>query len=486
MSARHRFLTGLRAGLLAPLLAMVVSVLPAQAQHEQHEQHNAGTAKRRPPPLAMGAAFAPDGALWVVALDAQQRLFVMTSADEGRSWTAPRTLDTGADKIAADGENRPKLVFDPQGWAVITYTEPLSKPYTGQIRMLRSVDGGRSFSAPFTVHLDRQLITHRFESVAFDARGTLHTAWVDKRDLEAQASAPTLAGASDPSASTPGGASVANSGEAKPNRPTRSPMRSLTRKKSDYLGAAIYRNESTDGGLTFGPDIKLADHSCECCRIALAPAPDGSLVALWRHVFAPNQRDHGFASIGREPTAPAVATAAPVEPVRATFDRWAIDACPHHGPGLAPAMGAAVGAAVSAAVSAAAAAGAGAGSATAGAGGYHAVWFGQRAGDARVRYGQLNADGSPRGDVRVLPDERAEHAGVASVGAKVAIAWRSFDGQATLWRAWVSVDDGHSFALKELGRSASDNDHPLLAQRGEQIFALWRTAEGVRVERLFP
>ena len=79
---------------------------------------------------------------------------------------------------------------------------------------------------------------------------------------------------------------------------------------------------------------------------------------MWRHVFAPNQRDHAFRPAG----APAKA-----EPVRASLDRWAVDACPHHGPGLTPAA----------------------------TGGYHAVWFGERAGTPAVRYGRLAADGSP-------------------------------------------------------------------------------------------
>lgn len=410
---------------------LLALALPALAQHVHKEG-----AKRRPPPLAMGAAFAPSGDLWIVGLDDRQRLFVQTSGDEGRGWAAPRVLDSGADKIAADGENRPKLAFGTKGEAVITYTEPLERPYTGQIRMLRSADAGQTFSAPFTVHHDRQLITHRFESVAFDALGTLHTLWVDKRDTEAQAKAqaaraPAAVAAADNAASAAGLAGR------------------KARVKSEYRGAAIYRNESKDGGLSFGPDIKLADHSCECCRIALAPAPDGSLVALWRHVFAPNERDHAFA---------AVAAPRGDEPVRASFDRWAIDACPHHGPGLAPAA----------------------------AGGYHAVWFGDRAGASQVRYGQLDALGAPRGEARPLPDERAEHAAVQSAGSNVVIVWRSFDGQATAWRAWISSDDGRNFTLKELGRSTEDNDHPLLAKRGAQVFALWRTASGVRVERIVP
>ncbi|MBL0075585.1 MAG: exo-alpha-sialidase [Rhodocyclaceae bacterium] len=375
-------------------------------------------AKRRPPPLAIGATFAPSGELWIVGLDDAKRLFVQTSADDGKHWSATRIIGTGDDKIAADGENRPKIVFGSNGRAVITYTEPLTKPFSGRIRMLRSTDTGQTFSAPFTVHRDTQEITHRFESVAFDRNGVLHAIWIDKRDLEAVKAAG---------------------------------------KKSSYIGAAIYRNESHDGGQTFGPDIKLADHSCECCRIALAPSPDGGMVAMWRHVFAPNERDHAFAPLR---------TDANHLPTRATFDHWAIDACPHHGPGLSAAED----------------------------GGYHAVWFGIRDSLGRVRYGQLNADGSPRGEALALPDERAEHASVESAGKNVVIAWRSFDGKATNWRAWISDNGGQQFTQRELGQTADDNDHPLLLKRDGKIFALWRTGlqptsptkQGVRVEQVTP
>ncbi len=389
--------------------------------------------RRRPPPLAAGAAFAPDGSIWLAGLDASQRLSVQAYSATGSALGPPRTIETGSDKIAADGENRPKIAFGPRGWVVITYTEPLARPYTGQIRMLRSEDGGRSFSPPFTVHADRQEITHRFESVAFDAKGTLHTLWIDKRDLEAEQARLNAAVPAAPAASS--------AREGRRQRPA-----------TTYRGAAIYRNESTDGGRSFGPDIKLADHSCECCRIALAPAPDGSLVALWRHVFAPNERDHAFAPVR------AVSVAEASNPARSTQDHWAIDACPHHGPGLAPSS----------------------------AGGYHAVWFGDRSGVAAVRYGRLAPDGTPHGPVRTIPDAAAEHAAVASAGRQVAIVWRAFDGQATLWRAWLSRDDGASFTLRDLGRTTADNDHPLLLQQGERIVALWRTTEGVRIERLAP
>lgn len=376
----------------------------AQGGHTRHGADTAGAPVTAPDRsragLGIGVAVAPSGTLWVVGVDREGRLFIQTRDDGDREWGVPRLLHIGNDKIAADGENRPKIAFGTAGHVVISYTQPLPKPYTGEIRMLRSEDGGASFTPPFTVHRDRQVITHRFESIAFDADGTLHTVWIDKRDQVLAA-------------------------------------------RGTYRGAAIYRNESRDGGKSFGPDLKLADHSCECCRVALAPTPDGGIAAMWRHVFAPNVRDHAFAILG-------TATAAPM---RASADDWQLDACPHHGPGLSPARD----------------------------GGYHAVWFGEKAGRAAVRYGRLAADGSPRGAVREVPDPRAEHADVLASGATVAIVWRSFDGRQSRLRAWLSSDEGASFALRELAASEDENDHPRLLLTPVGIRVLWRTAKDIHV-----
>ncbi len=385
------------------LLSLAAPGAAAWAQHTHHQpSKKAG--------LAIGANFAPDGKLWLVGLDADARLTLRTSADDGKSWTPARLLNTGADRVAADGEARPKLAFGPNGVVVIAYTHPLAKPYTGEIRMLRSDDGGKTFAPPFTVHHDRQVITHRFESIAFDDRGRLHAVWVDKRDQELRS----------------------QQGAAKPA----------------YRGAAIYHNVSDDGGKTFGDDRKLADYSCECCRIALARTPDGGIAALWRHVFAPNIRDHAFAVLND--------AAATADPVRATFDNWAIDACPHHGPGLTPAAG----------------------------GGYHAVWFGDKAGAAQVRYGRLDQSGAPASEPVALPDEQAEHADVLSIGAKVAIVWRSFDGSATSLKAWISDDDGRHFRLRQLARSKTLADNPLLLRKEGKIFVVWNTQGKTYVEAL--
>ena len=366
--------------------------------------------------LGSGVAYAPDGALWLVGVNAESQLFVQsapaTAPGQPLQWSAPRVLDIEGDAISADGENHPKLLFGPRGVVLIAYTKPLPKPNTGYVRLLRSVDGGQTFGKPVTVHTDRQEITHRFESIGFDAQGVLHTVWIDKRDLEA---APKVAG------------------------------------KSTYRGAAIYRNVSLDGGATFGPDLKVADHSCECCRIAVGQGSDGVMRAMWRHVFLPNVRDHAFAALPPGADTPIV---------RATFDEWRVDGCPHHGPGLVAAGD-----------------------------GFHTVWFGirQEGADkvAGVRYARLKPDGGPRLEtVRRLPDERAEHADVMASGQNVAVVWRSTDGMVSTLKAWLSSDGGNTFAVQTLGQVSGDNDFPRLVQQGARMAVVWRNPSEVQVHAL--
>jgi hypothetical protein len=426
--------------MLALLDGLLLGSSPAQAQHMQHSQsatkppsgdavqastpvlgaskqpESKPAAMRKPrPQLGSAVAFDPQGRLWLVGLNLHGRLFFQHTLDKDlQQWSEPRLLDVGTDAISADGENRPKLAWGALGQVVITYTQPLSKPFTGMIRMLRSTDAGQSFSKPYTVHQDRQIITHRFESVAFDARGDLYTVWIDKRDLE-------LAPKVD--------------------------------NKSTYSGAAIYANVSKDGGLTFGADTKVADHTCECCRIALAAGDDGYLRAMWRHVFDGNIRDHAFAKLGADGSGSIA---------RASNDGWHLTGCPHHGPGLAPASGQAKGQ------------------------GFHAVWFGSRKVQGKdklaVRYGRLAESGVPdEATVRELPDPQAEHADVAAQGERVVVAWRSFNGEQWLLRAWVSNDGGRQFVLRDLAQTHAENDHPRLVHNNGRVVVVWRDANKVNV-----
>ncbi len=188
-------------------------------------------------------------------------------------------------------------------------------------------------------------------------------------------------------------------------------------------------------------DYKLADQSCECCRIAVALNERGQVQAMWRHVFAPNERDHAVAVLTSAPARPTIA--------RATFDRWAIDACPHHGPSLAIADGV-----------------------------RHAVWFNQVDGQGRVFYGQLGAQQPTQ--VQELP-QGAMHADVAARGKDVAIAWKRFDGSATRVETRLSQDGGKSFVTGPILTTQAESDQPRLVMNNDAVFLVWRQSDRTTV-----
>lgn len=388
---------------MKPLVLALILLLP---------QVLAGTASAKAaPPAALGTSAAVDNQhrLWIAFIESRQdgALVKLARFDEAKSeWRSPVRVTAQAEPISADGENRPKIAFGPAAEIYVTWTSPSSERYTGDIRFARSLDGGRTWSMPTTVHRDRQRIAHRFESLIVDGEGRVWVAWIDKRDLHAA----EATGAS-------------------------------------YTGAAIYYAYSEDRGATWQGDFKLADHSCECCRIALALDEQGRATAMWRHVFAPNERDHALVVLEPRPYRPDIS--------RVTFDRWRIDACPHHGPGLA------VGAE----------------------GAKHAVWFNQIEGQGRVFYGQL--DGAAPEHVRSLP-LGAAHADVSSAGRTVAVAWKRFDGALTRVESWISHDSGRTFTSGPTLQTNADSDQPRLLRSGEDIMLIWRHTGGIEVRRLTP
>lgn len=404
-----------RSGIQLWLMCLGLTGLLACSAPAQQPSPNVLITQTDPTQLGTGAALAADGHLHIVVKEGEH-LVLYTSPDLGTHWKAPQRVNIHPEAISADGENRPKVALARDGSLLVSWTQPLAERFTGYIRLARAPHG-RAFDPPITVHRDRSEITHRFESLLVTDAGDVLLAWIDKRDME--------------SAHADG---------------------------RDYRGAGVYAALSTDHGQSFAPEFKLADHSCECCRIALTEDFDGSPLVLWRHVFEPNERDHALVRLGDRQQSAARHTGAlqPDSLQRATFDRWAIDACPHHGPGLAVAED----------------------------GTRHAVWFNVRGGEGRVFYGRLHPSG-PQGQ-RTVGGPRAAHADVAIRGQEVTLVWNEFDGQQTHLYTQVSSDNGQSFAqVRRLSSTEGRVDQPRLAQNDDTLVVIWHTEiNGVEVHRL--
>lgn len=348
--------------------------------------------------------FDAQGRLWAV-FSQNGHLYLSHSDDGGKTFTPPLVINRIPETIADDGENRPKLVLGDEGEVYVSWTVKTPGRYSGNVRFARSLDNGAHFDAPVTINDDRALISHRFDSMVRDSHGRVYLVWIDKRDL----------------------AAAENAG-------------------AEYAGAALYYTFSDDRGQSFVANRKLVDHSCECCRIALDVDQDDRVVALWRHVYPTNLRDH---AIGRIDVAE---TPIRGEPVRATDDGWVIDGCPHHGPdiSLSPhANGASA----------------------------HITWFTQGEKNRGLMYGRFNLEtGRLENQQSIDATAAASRPQILATVERVWRAWKTFDGEDTLLLASHSQDDGRTWSTPAtIAKTANGSDHPDLLSHDNEVFLSWHT-----------
>ncbi len=353
-------------------------------------------------------AFDKDGKLWLVFVQ-NSHIYITHSSDLGQTFAPPITVNRVPEAIYHDGENRPKLVIGPQGEIYVSWSQKAPGRFSGHIRFTRSLDGAKNFDDPLTVNDDLAPIGHRFDTMAVDSQGRIYISWVDKRDLT----------------------KAKQSGKA-------------------YAGAAIYYALSENRGKSFAFNRKVADHSCECCRIAMAPDNDGQIVALWRHVYPVNIRDHAIIRLGAE--------SAPIngQPIRATDDGWMVEGCPHHGPDLA------LGDEDKA----------------------HMTWFTQGEKNRGIMYGRFDLTSNTLETQHSIDaSSTASRPQVAVISNQVFVAWKSFNGTATALQIKSSSDNGSSWsAPRTLATTADGSDYPILLSHGKRLFASWHTrTEGYRL-----
>lgn len=149
-------------------------------------------------------------------------------------------------------------------------------------------------------------------------------------------------------------------------------------------------------------------------------------------------------------------------PIRVSYDRWEVDACPHHGGALSIASD----------------------------GVYHFVWFD----NAPERHGLFYAYSTDQGNSFSTPlnfgndEAQAGHPHVLSLGKAVFVAWKEFDGRNSIVRLMTSADRGKSWLPpRQIAATAGASDHPLLIADGSEAYLSWNTAkEGFRLIGVAP
>ena len=267
--------------LLLYLLVGFISIAHAREEIPQHQFSN----------LFVSVAFDSAGNLWRTRVK-DDFVLVDMSRDLGKSFNKSIEINPVAQRIAANGEDRPKIAISPDGNIYLTWTEEFKMPFSSYVWFARSLNGGKSFEKPYIVHQDRSVINQRLDALNVAENGNITVAWVDERDLVSAKSA-----------------------------------------NKHYDGAAIYYAVSANNGASFSIEKKLVDSSCESDRIVTTNKPDGTVVAMWRQLFSDNERDHMLGEI------PQIANgeqsiSAPVLK-RATFDHLQEGTCSHHGPAMA-------------------------------------------------------------------------------------------------------------------------------------------------------
>lgn len=382
-------------GLLVTFAAAVLTT--AAAGQHGHHRHGKPAATKAAVPV-VSASFDPTGRLWRVRMR-DGHVLVSHSSDLGRSYSSEVKVNAEPQRFWADGENRPRVVSDGRGRVYVSYTQMLDEPMAGHIRFARSTDGGKAFSEPVVVNDHREPVSHRFQAMGMNRQGQVSLAWLDKRDQAAarQAGQP-------------------------------------------YTGAALYYTR-TDDGVNFEPNVKLADHTCECCRVAMAVGPDGRPVVFWRHVFEPNVRDHAFAWLDMEGGIR-----------RVSHDEWRLDGCPHHGPAMSISED----------------------------GTQHFAWFTGGPEEARLGYTRSVDGGRSFASTVHFGDPQAQpgRPDVLSVERQVYLVWKQFDGNETSVLVQRSGDAGRTWGPPRVVASAAGTpDHPALLAHGKRVYLSW-SAEG--------
>ena len=231
-----------------------------------HEVHLSGAA----------VAVARDGGVfltWTAEEGQTTNLYLVRvgAGDGGR-------LRVNPDGMTVDSLHQPPGIdIGPKGELYISWSSSKPKPagtlFASDLRLSRSLDGGRIFDSHLRVNEDRP-IAHSFEGLTVAEDGTVVLAWIDSRD--------------------------------------------------GWDKAATYVARIGKRGTHLEHTLKLDGDTCVCCRVDMTTGPKNVVAVVWRKVFPENIRDMVLA-VSRDGARSFAA------PTLVHADGWQIAACPHRG-----------------------------------------------------------------------------------------------------------------------------------------------------------
>ncbi len=157
-------------------------------------------------------------------------------------------------------------------WAITHAKMTPDKPFSNDLRLSRSTDGGKTFQPSVLVNDDQQVIGHSFDSIHVAPDGVVHLAWIDGREGKKE--------------------------------------------------SGTFATRSTDRGRTVEKNLKVDESTCVCCRTSMTSSPDGTLYVAWRKILPGDIRE----TVVARSTDGGQTFAAPVV---VGHDRWVFPGCPH-------------------------------------------------------------------------------------------------------------------------------------------------------------
>ena len=234
-------------------------------------------------------AVAPDGRVllsWIEPVGDKGHRLRLASRASGSGWSPPFTIAEGSGWFV-NWADFPAVVALPDGTLFAHWlAKSGTSPYAYDIRITRSRDGGRTWSAPVTPHRDGLPAEHGLVSMAPSRTGEAGIVWLDGRKT------PHV-----PHAGHEGAAPEAMS--------------------------LMHTTLDAEGRL--GPETVLDDRVCDCCQTD-AVAAAGTTVVVYRDRSEKEVRDISIVRLADGRWWP---------PQSLAHDGWEINGCPVNGPAIA-------------------------------------------------------------------------------------------------------------------------------------------------------